>query len=1347
MSAAKMLTVTAVLSLLFTTVWTWGPPGQALPFPEKVAAQAEQPGRILSATGVAYGGIIAFNTDGTNGINLTANTFDGSGVDDRHKSTHPTVARDGTMAFMSNRSRQWRIYLMKSDGSGLRQLTSAEGVRRPDFMEDRYPAISPDGTKVAFVSRRGDVDNPPGSGNFLGLVDIFIINTDGTGLRQVTKSQSGPGGVSRVLTVVWSPDGTKLAFRGSRQIEVDKRLEWHQVVATINADGTEETVLGTLDSAAYNYGALDWSPDGARLVYAFDVYSQGTYYHIRELNTGKVTVFGRDVIGGASQMAGAVRFSPDSRQLVFTAGHAPTDLVFMNIDGTGKVVFPNFPLAGGEGLWWMAGPAIPKPARFELSPNPVVAWRGHNAQITPTLYDSDGKVIAHAATGWGSPAASTGEVIVPTQGNQSIDNWTGKVTASNGGVSATTDFIIANTPIVSLATATPKVAEGASEAGVFTITRIGDPTKPLTVAVKVSGTATEAADYASTGIGAKLTIPAGTEAFTTTKISISPMDDNLREGDETVVLTLLPGGYEIKGPKSAVVTIADNDSGPVKLAVSAIVPNKGGDTGLATVTVHGQAFQKGAQVKLVRAGQPDVIGGSSQVAQDGQSVSAALDLTKKARGPWDVVVANPDGTSTTLTGAFTVEEARAPQVWVDILGRSTIMAGREQGYTIVYGNRGNTDATGVLMVVASVPKDAVIQLGPEFPPSPYEGTRLANRPRFVRSASRTTIPLVIPSVPPGSAGAATVKLTMPTATDFKISVFDVTPLASAVPTTRAALGGTSGGIMAGITGSTRNTKAGKEQGYQWIRDEDAPALETAFNLATAYWEDDRFSYRLWMGDTCNEFSRDLKQRITGAGNLPGSPLAGWTVQNIYRERFVAGHATVLLTSPPPVRRHYVVDNYVSPAIVPMLEVGHNEWIVQADWALTHPWVPFVYLDHLLAPWGIGENWHPFPENFNSGGPVVCGPPPTPPEPPPPAPPPGPPPPPGPNPTATLHGRVVGSRDPNDIAGPVGSGKERYVSGAEPLRYAIFFENVEKATAPAQEVIVQDQLDAARFDLNTLSLGPITFGDKQVIVPPPGLSEYLADVDLRPNRNLIVRVEAHLDRKTGLLLWRLASRDPKTGQLPEDPLAGFLPPNKKPPEGDGSVIFTVMPKPGLPTGAPIANKASIVFDVNAPMDTPEWRNTLDNAMPSSQVVTLEGTRKEPRFEVSWSGVDEGSGVQDYSVFVSRDGGPFMAWQANTALTSATFQGEPGSSYAFYSVARDRAGNLEDVPTSPDASTSVEKDVTASVKPTPAKPDASTSTEKPGPSLLLPGLGLGGVAVLLLAGAIFVLVRKRRAWSPK
>ena len=283
--------------------------------------------------------------------------------------------------------------------------------------------------------------------------------------------------------------------------------------------------------------------------------------------------------------------------------------------------------------------------------------------------------------------------------------------------------------------------------------------------------------------------------------------------------------------------------------------------------------------------------------------------------------------------------------------------------------------------------------------------------------------------------------------------------------------------------------------------------------------------------------------------------------------------------------------------------------------------------------------------------------------------------------------LVVSIDPNEKFGSLGSGERHYLQSHEPLRYTVLFENLASATAPAQTVVITDQLDLSTMDLGTFSFGPIAFGH-ELVAPPAGQDVFTTYLSLLPEKDLWVRIEGDLDTDTGLLTWRFTSIDPDTGELTADPLAGFLPPNVNPPEGEGSVLFTVMPRQGLPTGTEIRNQASIVFDVNPPVDTQEWLNTLDDAPPSSQVLPLPARQHQPGFTVEWSGTDEGAGILDYTLYSSEDDGPYATWLAHTTTLSATFTGHPGHTYAFYSVARDGAGNVEDSPTVADATTYVE-----------------------------------------------------------
>ena len=306
--------------------------------------------------------------------------------------------------------------------------------------------------------------------------------------------------------------------------------------------------------------------------------------------------------------------------------------------------------------------------------------------------------------------------------------------------------------------------------------------------------------------------------------------------------------------------------------------------------------------------------------------------------------------------------------------------------------------------------------------------------------------------------------------------------------------------------------------------------------------------------------------------------------------------------------------------------------------------------------------------------------------------------------------AVQAIDPNEMAGPAGFGTGGFIPVGEEIMYVIYFENVESATAPAQEVVITDQLDLVTLDGDALELGQIAFGDT-VIDVPPRLTTYSTTIDLRPDQNLTLRVEAELDQSSGQLTWTFTSVDPETGELPEDPLAGFLPPNREPPEGEGYVMFTIRQKPDLASGTQIRNKATIVFDVNPPIETREVLNTIDAGAPSSAVQTLEETQANAEFEVSWSGEDDagGSGIRDYTIYVATDDSPYTVWLANTAETSATFTGEHRHTYRFYSRATDNVGHVEPAPADADARTAV---VLEAVRPEP--PPEPEPPQEPGPT---------------------------------
>ncbi len=112
------------------------------------------------------------------------------------------------------------------------------------------------------------------------------------------------------------------------------------------------------------------------------------------------------------------------------------------------------------------------------------------------------------------------------------------------------------------------------------------------------------------------------------------------------------------------------------------------------------------------------------------------------------------------------------------------------------------------------------------------------------------------------------------------------------------------------------------------------------------------------------------------------------------------------------------------------------------------------------------------------------------------------------------------------------------------------------------------------------------------------------------------------------------------------------------------------------------------NVQAKPGTAQASTTIDSVPPTSSVTVLPSTETSTSFTVSWSGSDTGgSGIASYSVFVSTNGGAFSASQTNTTQTSATFTGSTGNTYGFYSIATDKAGNVQPTPAQAQTSTTI------------------------------------------------------------
>ena len=175
------LLATAALATSLLLLLAW-------PQPARAADSPATNGKIaFSSNRDGDSEIYVMDADGSNQINLTNDPA----ADD----AQPALSPDGSqIAFVSNRdSSRNAIYVMKADGSKPTRLTN-------DRSWNLQPTFSPDGKKIAYVCDPDDVSN----------FDICVINADGSGQKHLTTDR-GPD-----TSPSFSADGRKIAFSTKR---------------------------------------------------------------------------------------------------------------------------------------------------------------------------------------------------------------------------------------------------------------------------------------------------------------------------------------------------------------------------------------------------------------------------------------------------------------------------------------------------------------------------------------------------------------------------------------------------------------------------------------------------------------------------------------------------------------------------------------------------------------------------------------------------------------------------------------------------------------------------------------------------------------------------------------------------------------------------------------------------------------------------------------------------------------------------------------------------------------------------------------------------------------------------
>lgn len=204
----------------------------------------------IDGEGNEYEEICTVGVDGSNFVRLTNNSI---------WDLYPAWSPDGTrIAFLSLRERDLDIYVMDADGSNVTKLYDS-GYHDAD--------IHWAGERIVFTSNSR----------------IWTIRDDGTDPFQVTEPpRAGEWGNANLPFGDYDPqfnrEGTRIAFE---RLENDTSPHGNYNIHVVNADGSGETPL---TDTGYSQGFPSWSHSGDAIVYLIAAINTTGYYDMYMMN-------------------------------------------------------------------------------------------------------------------------------------------------------------------------------------------------------------------------------------------------------------------------------------------------------------------------------------------------------------------------------------------------------------------------------------------------------------------------------------------------------------------------------------------------------------------------------------------------------------------------------------------------------------------------------------------------------------------------------------------------------------------------------------------------------------------------------------------------------------------------------------------------------------------------------------------------------------------------------------------------------------------------------------------------------------------------------------------------------
>lgn len=260
------------------------------------------------------------------------------------------------------------IYVINADGTGERQLTNTV----PEQQRGRviHEELFPT------ISPDGgriafEADQAPLSE--YANSEIYVINTDGSGLTNLSHNLGGD------YRPVWSPDGSRIAYVGSGRLWV------------MNADGSDQAQMS--GDGLVEMEAPTWSPDGRML--AFMVVLGGILHpHTdHELHVVSVNGSGERTIATGYILTEPI-WSPDGSRIVF--GEEFQRLVVINPDGSNRRQLTGADLSRTSPVWSPDGARL----AYTVEYPPTSASGVYDFEIGVMDVASGAETIVTQSPGW-----------------------------------------------------------------------------------------------------------------------------------------------------------------------------------------------------------------------------------------------------------------------------------------------------------------------------------------------------------------------------------------------------------------------------------------------------------------------------------------------------------------------------------------------------------------------------------------------------------------------------------------------------------------------------------------------------------------------------------------------------------------------------------------------------------------------------------------------------------------------------------------------------------------------------------------------------------------------------------